>query len=164
MSEKWTLQEMVNINTIKEAIALATDLHIDESNGKVSILLLTAQKYSIWLNVSFLLMILTPLASMTPHSSTYSSSVSFSGSSSSYQLNVKEPWGLNSDSVFLRRNKNIAGKRMDLEAKLSSFESYLLLINSVWNWVIYLVYRCLRFFICKIGIIIAPTIQFCCRD
>ena len=48
-------QEMVNINTIKEATALATDFHTDESNGKVSILFLTAQKYSIWLNVSFLL-------------------------------------------------------------------------------------------------------------
>ena len=46
---------MVNINTIKEATALATDFHTDESNGKVSILFLTAQKYSIWLNVSFLL-------------------------------------------------------------------------------------------------------------
>lgn len=155
---------MVNINTIREATTLATDFHPDESNGKVSILFLTAQKYSIWLNVAFLPMILTPFAFMTPHSSTYSSSVSFSGSSSSYQLNVKEPWGLKSDSILLRRNKSIAGERMDSGAKLSSFESYLLLTNSVWNWAICLAYKCLRFFICKIGIIIAPTIQFCCRD
>ena len=104
-----------------------TSILMNPMETSLILFLLNAQKYSIWLNISFLLIIFTPFASVTPHSSTYSSSISFSGSSSSYQLNVIEPRGLNSGSLLLRGNKSIVVKRMDSEAKLSGFESYLLL-------------------------------------